>query len=124
MVSFRLFLATLASNALLAASAPTLALRGLASRAPMVQIEFCEKTYWAGECEIVSVEEARCTSVPEGWNDRISSIRNVDRDDFKCTWYLDGDCEGQSYDNQEDADLGDGNGRFDESISSYICVSK
>lgn len=31
-------------------------------------------------------------------------------------------CGGDSYDNQEDADLGDGNGRFDESISSYICV--
>lgn len=36
----------------------------------------------------------------------------------------DDNCRGASYKNQEDADLGDGNGRFNNSISSYSCKRK
>ncbi|KAF6824472.1 hypothetical protein CPLU01_10829 [Colletotrichum plurivorum] len=63
-------------------------------------------------------------NVPSGWNDRISSIRNDSKSFYTCTWYLDAGCRGQSYANQEDANLADGNGRFNDSISSYSCKRK
>ncbi|KAK0649577.1 hypothetical protein B0T16DRAFT_133867 [Cercophora newfieldiana] len=125
MVSFRLVLAAVASHLLLASSAPTspILARDLVPRAE-VEVKYCEKTNWDGECRTVTVTEATCMNMLDAWNDRVSSIKNVDKDEFKCTWYMDANCTGESYDNQEDADLGDGNGRFDEVISSYICVPR
>ncbi|EQB47389.1 hypothetical protein CGLO_13476 [Colletotrichum gloeosporioides Cg-14] len=56
--------------------------------------------------------------------DRISSIRNNDRDRNTCTWYRERECRGDSYRNQDDSNLGDGNGRFNDAIRSYECRRK
>lgn len=88
----------------------------------------------------------RTANVPDGWNDQISSIRNDSRSNYRCTWYLlvlhprlrlplrvqellinrfrNINCSGKSYANQDDANLADGNGQFNDSISSYSCKQK
>ncbi|KAK0732324.1 hypothetical protein B0H67DRAFT_640607 [Lasiosphaeris hirsuta] len=101
MVSSSLVLAALASHVLLAASAPTSP--DLGARATKAEINLVPLT-------------------DTEWDDRISCIKNISNKDNKCTW--DKGCKGASYDNQEDADLGDGDGRFNEAISSFICVPK
>ncbi|KAI9791878.1 MAG: hypothetical protein M1816_003423 [Peltula sp. TS41687] len=85
-------------------------------------IFICSGIRWGGQCRNVLVRLNDCTNVPAGWNDRISSIRNDSRAEYKCTWYLDSHCNGQSYDNQDDADLKDGDGAFNGSISSWRCT--
>ncbi|EEU34500.1 uncharacterized protein NECHADRAFT_106577 [Fusarium vanettenii 77-13-4] len=57
-------------------------------------------------------------------NDRISSIKNQAKGSYKCTWYIGYNCNGKSYSNQEDANLADGDGAFNDSISSYSCRRK
>ncbi|KAK3689896.1 hypothetical protein B0T22DRAFT_481079 [Podospora appendiculata] len=126
MVSMKALAAVLALNAMTASAAPTAEAVQVADRAIAAQasIYFCEHTRWNGACRNVLVNLDRCTSVPDGWNDRISSIRNDSKSYYKCIWYIDGNCQGKSYDNQEDANLADGNGNFNDAISSYSCRVK
>ncbi|KAK1761513.1 hypothetical protein QBC47DRAFT_370312 [Echria macrotheca] len=122
MVSVRLVLATLASHVFLAASSPTPS--GLDTRVSVLAVEFCDSTNFRGVCVEINPDSAQCYDLLPDWDNRASSVDNLGKDSYKCTWYLDGNCQGTSYDNQKDADLGDGNGLFDESISSFICVPK
>ncbi|KAF4780637.1 hypothetical protein HER10_EVM0000233 [Colletotrichum scovillei] len=62
--------------------------------------------------------------VPESFIDRISSIRNNDRNKDTCTWYRERQCRGESYRNQDDDNLADGNGHFNDAIRSYECKRK
>ncbi|KAK3319884.1 hypothetical protein B0T19DRAFT_488114 [Cercophora scortea] len=123
MVSMKAVAAVLALNAMTAMAAPTgeVGDRAIAAQA---SIYFCEHIRWNGACRNALVDLDRCTNVPDGWNDRISSIRNDSKSYYKCTWFIDGNCEGASYDNQEDANLADGNGKFNDAISSYSCRYK
>ncbi|VBB79490.1 Putative protein of unknown function [Podospora comata] len=63
-------------------------------------------------------------NVPGSYNDRISSIRNLDKNRFHCVWYEHSNCGGRSYGNQEDANLHDGNGFFSDRISSWRCNTR
>ncbi|KAM0259920.1 hypothetical protein ACHAPA_010527 [Fusarium lateritium] len=95
--------------------------------AAAASITYCANTRWNGECRTVGVPLDECRfkdNVPRGWNDRISSIRNNSKDTNICRWYKDWSCNGKSYGNQVDADLADGNGEFNDSISSYSCCTK
>ncbi|KAF5003164.1 hypothetical protein FDECE_10273 [Fusarium decemcellulare] len=87
-------------------------------------IFYCSNTRWNGECRTVLVPLNVCHNVPSAWNDRISSIRNNVKDRYTCTWYISYNCQGKGYSNQEDADLSDGDGKYNDSISSYSCKPK
>ncbi|KAK0665416.1 hypothetical protein QBC41DRAFT_232847 [Cercophora samala] len=63
-------------------------------------------------------------NVPGSYNDRISSIRNLDKNRFHCVWYEHSNCGGRSYSNQEDANLHDGDGFFSDRISSWRCNTR
>ncbi|KEZ39135.1 hypothetical protein SAPIO_CDS10533 [Scedosporium apiospermum] len=87
-------------------------------------ITYCEHTNWNGQCETRLQPLTECYNLPSSWNDRISSIRNDSRSSYKCTWYEHGNCQGRSYDNQNDANLADGDGFFNDRISSWSCKYK
>ncbi|KAF6805822.1 hypothetical protein CMUS01_08112 [Colletotrichum musicola] len=125
MVSIKSLLALLAVQAMTAAAAPAPVSDDPAMELmAQASIYFCSDIRWNGECRNHLIDLDKCTNVPSGWNDRISSIRNDSKSFYTCTWYLDAGCRGQSYGNQEDANLADGNGRFNDSISSYSCKRK
>ncbi|KAK2027794.1 hypothetical protein LX32DRAFT_640627 [Colletotrichum zoysiae] len=84
----------------------------------------CEDKEYKGQCRTLTVETAFCRNVPVDMIDRISSIRNNDRDDNTCTWYRELNCRGDSYNNQNDGNLADGNGHFNDSIRSLECRRK
>ncbi|KAF2681002.1 hypothetical protein K458DRAFT_420920 [Lentithecium fluviatile CBS 122367] len=127
MVSFKSVAAVLAFNVLSATAAPAsspVEMRGEVNVLAQASIYMCKDIRWNGDCRNVLVNLDTCTNVPSGWNDVISSIRNDSRSNYKCTWYLNANCGGSSYDNQDDANLADGNGKFNDSISSYSCKNK
>ncbi|OHE92989.1 hypothetical protein CORC01_11712 [Colletotrichum orchidophilum] len=126
MVCIKSFIGAQAFQALAIMASPTPQISKDTGGELMAQasIYMCEHTYWNGQCRNELVDLNRCYNVPGGWNDRISSIRNDSKSFYKCVWYLDGNCQGGSYENQEDANLADGNGRFNDSISSYSCKQK
>ncbi|EFQ35337.1 hypothetical protein CGRA01v4_13370 [Colletotrichum graminicola] len=84
----------------------------------------CEDKDYKGQCLTQRVETSFCYNVPVDMVDRISSIRNNDRDDNTCTWYRELNCRGDSYRNQDDGNLADGNGHFNDSIRSLECRRK
>ncbi|KAK4043825.1 hypothetical protein C8A01DRAFT_43380 [Parachaetomium inaequale] len=95
--------------------------KAVAGRQNRVEVHACEHTDWRGACQVFSSIAGSCFNVPSEWDNRISSIQNLQKSNFKCTWYQYGGCTGQSYDNQEDADLSDGNGAWNDRISSWNC---
>ncbi|KAI8679388.1 hypothetical protein NCS57_00216800 [Fusarium keratoplasticum] len=74
---------------------------------------------WDGECRTVKVNLDACQ-----FNDRISSIWNNVKGAYKCICYPDGNCNGDSYDNQEDVNQEDATGKFNDSVSSFSCHRK
>ncbi|KAK1498418.1 hypothetical protein CCUS01_12774 [Colletotrichum cuscutae] len=84
----------------------------------------CDDTRFRGRCRTDVLQTGSCYNVPESFVDRISSIRNNDRDKDTCTWYRERQCRGESYRNQDDDNLADGNGRFNDAIRSYECKRK
>ncbi|KAM7194853.1 hypothetical protein V8F33_007051 [Rhypophila sp. PSN 637] len=81
----------------------------------------CQNIRWGTPCTTFALAPGACTNVPSGWNDNISSIRNNDNGRFHCVWYEHGGCGGRSYSNPEDANLADGDGFFNDRISSIRC---
>ncbi|KAK0625929.1 hypothetical protein B0T14DRAFT_390766, partial [Immersiella caudata] len=59
--------------------------------------------------------------IPSEFNDRFTSIRNLDKDKGKCTWFEHIGCTGRKYQTDDDQKLQDGNGVFNNFISSVIC---
>ncbi|KAK4207188.1 hypothetical protein QBC37DRAFT_380357 [Rhypophila decipiens] len=81
----------------------------------------CEHPNWEGRCAYLRARAGDCTNVPGDWNDIISSIRNDDANIFQCTWFEDIDCGGSSDDKQENDNLNNGDGYFNDRISSWNC---
>ena len=55
----------------------------------------------------------------------VSSRSAQPPDSFQAYNYLsESGCSGESYDNGEDLNLSDGNGEFNDSISSFLCEPK
>ncbi|KAK2807985.1 hypothetical protein FQN50_005067 [Emmonsiellopsis sp. PD_5] len=121
MVSLTALITFLAASAISVTATPMAGSNPISARAASAEIFMCEHGDWNGACTTDSVELNTCKNVPEGWHDRITAIRNVSQDISKCTWYLDDNCAGEGYDNQVDADLADGDGKFSDSINSYSC---
>ncbi|KAK3385497.1 hypothetical protein B0H63DRAFT_473027 [Podospora didyma] len=128
MVSVKVFVASLAPYAaIFAVAAPTTTTGELEERAALkaqASIYMCSGTRWTGTCRNVLVNIDECVKVPNGWNNRIRSIRNDSKAVYRCTWYTDSSCNGRAYKNQEDANLSDGDGHFDRSITTYSCQRK
>ncbi|KAK2797234.1 hypothetical protein FQN51_008757 [Onygenales sp. PD_10] len=122
MVSVKALVAFMAASiiSVTASPMPVAGSNSLAARAS-AEIFMCEHDEWNGACTTDSVPLDTCKNVPAGWSNRITSIRNVSKDISKCTWYLNDNCGGEGYDNQVDADLADGDGKFSDSINSYSC---
>ncbi|KAF4814331.1 hypothetical protein CGCTS75_v013451 [Colletotrichum tropicale] len=89
-----------------------------------VSVFMCTDRSFRGDCMNDLIQTESCYNVRSEFIDRISSIRNNDRDRNTCTWYRERECRGDSYRNQDDSNLGDGNGRFNDAIRSYECRRK
>ncbi|KAF4917772.1 hypothetical protein CGCVW01_v009551 [Colletotrichum viniferum] len=89
-----------------------------------VSVFMCTDRGFRGDCMNDLIQTGSCYNVRSEFIDRISSIRNNDRDRNTCTWYRERECRGDSYRNQDDSNLGDGNGRFNDAIRSYECRRK
>ncbi|KAK0616096.1 hypothetical protein B0T17DRAFT_367999 [Bombardia bombarda] len=130
MFSVKTIVAILAFGAASVAAAPAPAPEPVASPAAVgllaVQsaVRMCKDSEWRGDCKTVLVDLGVCTNISGDYNDKISSIENQSSGNTKCTWYIDGNCNGSSYSNQKDAKLQDGNGKFNDSISSFSCTTK
>ncbi|TQN66163.1 hypothetical protein CSHISOI_09264 [Colletotrichum shisoi] len=117
-----LLLSVLAVYAVAGAAAPVDGASGsvLVARAE-TSIDMCENSHFKGDCRKLTVTTGSCYNVPESMAGRISAIRNNNRDKTTCTWYRERDCHGETYKNQDDGNLGDGNGHFNDSIRSLDC---
>ncbi|KAF0323614.1 hypothetical protein RB213_002024 [Colletotrichum asianum] len=89
-----------------------------------VSVFMCTDRGFRGDCMNDLIQTGSCYNVRSEFIDRVSSIRNNDRDRNTCTWYRERECRGDSYRNQDDSNLGDGNGRFNDAIRSYECRRK
>ncbi|KAF4937446.1 hypothetical protein CGCF245_v005703 [Colletotrichum fructicola] len=89
-----------------------------------ISVFMCTDRGFRGDCMNDIIQTGSCYNVRFEFIDRISSIRNNDRDRNTCTWYRERECRGDSYRNQDDSNLGDGNGRFNDAIRSYECRRK
>ncbi|KAK4220924.1 hypothetical protein QBC38DRAFT_462039 [Podospora fimiseda] len=85
---------------------------------------YCRNAHWGTPCRTVtgSVPGTCYNTLPE-WNNVISSLRNLNRDHTCCRWYDNTGCTGAYYQTEEDDDLGDGDGSWNDRISSYRCVN-
>ncbi|KAK4671696.1 hypothetical protein QC764_0097880 [Podospora pseudoanserina] len=92
----------------------------LVDRQISVRVFACEHIRSQGACTTFNAPLGQCYNVPAAWNDRISTIINQDRQ-FRCVWFEHGSCSGRSYANQVDDNLGDGDGYFNDRISSIRC---
>ncbi|KAM7202765.1 hypothetical protein V8F20_004279 [Naviculisporaceae sp. PSN 640] len=81
----------------------------------------CEHPEWQGYCWYPWIGNSNCYNVPDWFDNQISSIRNANSGAYYCEWFEHYDCTGRHYDNQNDAKLQDGNGFFDDRISSLRC---
>ncbi|KAM0193544.1 hypothetical protein ACHAPI_007613 [Fusarium lateritium] len=107
--------------------------------AAAASITYCANTRWNGECRTVGVPLDECHSktmsqvdgttvsvlsvtIPKIHTpaDGISIVLVGALTDSTRDW----NCNGKSYGNQVDANLADGNGEFNDSISSYSCRTK
>ncbi|KAK4654116.1 hypothetical protein QC762_401178 [Podospora pseudocomata] len=84
----------------------------------------CQNTNWGQPCRLLEGLAGQCIGIPGDWDNSISAIRNQDKGRFQCVWYEHYDCQGASYSNQEDAKLNDGNGFWNDRISSWRCNRK
>ncbi|KAK1979259.1 hypothetical protein LZ30DRAFT_597285 [Colletotrichum cereale] len=123
MVSFNAALIVLALRGMAGAATPTsVTLDPSMEVMAQASIYLCDDVWFRGQCRNELLNLNNCYNVAGGWNDRIRAIRNDSKSFYYCTWYLDAQCRGSSYSNQEDANLTDGDGAFGNSISSYSCT--
>ncbi|KXX81183.1 hypothetical protein MMYC01_201587 [Madurella mycetomatis] len=124
MIALKSLAAILALGVISATAAPAdnvVETKLVKARQNTVQVHVCEHIDWRGACRIFTSNAGACFNLPSEWNDRISSIQNLQSSNFHCVWWQHGGCTGEQYDNQEDADLADGNGAWNDRISSWRC---
>ncbi|KAK1622331.1 hypothetical protein BDP81DRAFT_334403 [Colletotrichum phormii] len=125
MVSITLTLSCLGAFAAMVTAVPVDDASSLAVFARAEATVFmCDDTRFRGRCRTDVIQTGSCYNVPADFVDRISSIRNNDRNRDNCIWYRERECRGESYRNQDDDNLADGNGRFNDAIRSYECRRK
>ncbi|KAH6855229.1 hypothetical protein B0I37DRAFT_411239 [Chaetomium sp. MPI-CAGE-AT-0009] len=125
MVSLKSLTAFLALGVLSATGAPAnmnlAESKALAGRQYAVEVEACEHVNWEGACRKFNSVPGACFNVPDDWDNLISSIENLSKDNFECVWWENPDCTGDSFDSQEDGDLGADGGKWNDRISSWCC---
>jgi hypothetical protein len=121
MFTFRTVATLLAIGVLSATALPAAEFE---SRQSGIQITYCTDIELRGNCYTPTVHLNHCHDVPGDFNDRISSFKNLDKGQGQCTWYEYGGCTGQKYKKDEDMKLHDGNGKFNDFITSVICTPK
>ncbi|KAK4194480.1 hypothetical protein QBC40DRAFT_302064 [Triangularia verruculosa] len=107
-----------------ALAAPAVNGNALESRQAMASVYACENLNWNLPCDTFSLTPGACLNVPSNWDNKISSIKNNNKNIYHCVWYDNQNCQGRSYSNQEDAKLNDGNGFFNDRISSWRCNTR
>ncbi|KAK4642633.1 hypothetical protein QC761_511295 [Podospora bellae-mahoneyi] len=85
-----------------------------------ISVYACKDPWWGGQCRTFYGGRNECVNFSGSWNDVISSIRHSGKG-WHCQWWEHANCQGLVYQNQDDANLSDGNGRFDNRISSFRC---
>ncbi|KAK4197238.1 hypothetical protein QBC40DRAFT_257247 [Triangularia verruculosa] len=86
------------------------------------QIYACQNEQWGEPCQTFVSKVGECTNFDTEWNDKVSSIKNLNTEGTFCAWYKHVNYQGQWYNNQEDAKLQDGNGFFNDRITSWYCI--
>ncbi|KAJ0165880.1 hypothetical protein CTA2_9635 [Colletotrichum tanaceti] len=121
-----LVMGVLAIYAVAGAAAPLDGASGSVLAAPAeILVEMCDDKNFSGRCKKISYTTGICHNVPDSMTGRISAIRNVDKEKTNCVWYREDECRGtDQYKNQDDKNLGDGNGHFNDSIRSLKCEKK
>ncbi|KAK4186786.1 hypothetical protein QBC35DRAFT_386412 [Podospora australis] len=95
----------------------------VAKSAQEIPVYACQGSRWRGACRKLYVDVDECFNVHPDFNDNISSIKNEDTGRSRCMWFEDANCRGRYYKNQEDANLADGDGYFNDRISSISCYA-
>ncbi|KAK0665411.1 hypothetical protein QBC41DRAFT_379663 [Cercophora samala] len=124
MIAVKSLIAYLALGTASVLAAPATTIKVSPRQADDVSIFACTEARFTGECRMIPTPAGKCFNIDEAWNDEISSIQNLERDSFKCKWFEHVNCQGKEYKNQDDADLRDGNGFFDDRITSWLCELK
>ncbi|KAK4450443.1 hypothetical protein QBC34DRAFT_379156 [Podospora aff. communis PSN243] len=115
-------LATLLAVALVTANAlPT---ADLESRQSVIGIKGCTDQKERGECLVVQIPLNNCYDIPSNFNDKFTSVRNLETGKGKCTWFEHIGCTGKKYQKDNDQNLQDGNAVFNNFISSVLCLQK
>ncbi|KAK4113367.1 hypothetical protein N656DRAFT_844295 [Canariomyces notabilis] len=122
MLSIKSILTIVAFSTVSTAAAPATDNKNvLAARQGPARVFACQNGDWNEPCRVFEFASGVCFNVPGDWNDKISSIRNLNPSAFRCLWYEHGNCGGSSYDNQEDANLNDWTGGWNDRITSWRC---
>ncbi|KAM7187078.1 hypothetical protein V8F20_011146 [Naviculisporaceae sp. PSN 640] len=103
-----------------ATAAPIAGPTPVLSKREDVWILGCEHIRWGAPCVYISSPAGACKDLPPEWNDKFSSVQR-NSPSGTCTWYEHPNCGGQGYGNQNDANLADGNGWWNDRISSFRC---
>jgi hypothetical protein len=109
---------TLMSLALFALSAMALP----AKRDSNAFVDMCQSKNLGGTCQTMEIPLDTCTQITNGYSGKVSSVQVVSTG-VSCTWYLNQDCSGKTYDNQDDMNLTDGNGQFARMMAAKCSAS-
>ncbi|KAH7378931.1 hypothetical protein BKA64DRAFT_714103 [Cadophora sp. MPI-SDFR-AT-0126] len=94
-----------------------------------VSVTICKNINYTGDCTTIKVGSGTCYTLGRhglsSYNDQISSFHVLDGG---CIFYNDDGCTGTSYGSilslkTQDSDLTDGNGKENDVISSFYCLS-
>ncbi|KAK4656727.1 hypothetical protein QC762_206810 [Podospora pseudocomata] len=86
-----------------------------------MHIYYCEHIWSQGDCAHSYSWTGECHNIPAKFDNAISSIANENVDQSDCHWFDGADCTGAQYSNENDQNLADGNGWWNDRISSYRC---
>ncbi|KAK0667049.1 hypothetical protein QBC41DRAFT_324748 [Cercophora samala] len=88
-----------------------------------MHVKYCEHIWWGGDCLEDFFWDGECRNTREfpKYENTISSIGNMNQDHSSCHWFDGYNCQGSQYSNEWDANLADGNGWWNDRISSYRC---
>lgn len=111
----KLPVAICALHALFASALPT-------KRSNDAIVDMCQSKDLGGTCQTQIIPLDACTAFTNGYGGKISSVQTVSMG-VSCTWYLNSDCSGKTYDNQDDMNLTDGNGAFSKMMAAKCSAS-
>ncbi|KAK4176253.1 hypothetical protein QBC36DRAFT_352799 [Triangularia setosa] len=93
------------------------------SKDACMHVKYCEHNWWNGDCIEDWFWDGECRNTLEypKYENAISSCANMNQEHSICHWFDGYDCQGSQYSTEADANLADGNGWWNDRISSYRC---